>query len=189
MIDCEARPWSDGRRRDASAMDRRRMKKRVTDMSVFAVAFSMAFAAVAALPATLAQDPLPRTVPPTAAAPTTAEPQRTSRLGGRAYLDRRNPIVGATVLARPRTGPTCSTSPRPTSRGSSASPAFLTARTGAHRARGSRRRDQGEVSVKFPFRAVVELDMDPVGARTPEPRAVIIPADRGGSGPLTVKGR
>lgn len=188
MIDCEARPWSDGRRRDASAMDRRRMKKRVTDMSVFAVAFSMAFAAVAALPATLAQDPLPRTVPPTAAAPTTAEPQRTSRLGGRAYLDRRNPIVGASVLAHAQDRPDV---------------LYLTSTDvegifriaglpdGAYAVRIEREglgaETKSEVSVKFPFRAVVEFDLDPVGAdAVAESR--IIPADSGGSGPLTVTG-
>jgi hypothetical protein len=91
--------------------------------------------------------------------------QRTSRLGGRAYVERKTPIVGATVLVHREDDP---------------SSLFLTSTDadgifrvaglpdGAYRVRIEREgfgaQVKDDVSVKFPFRAVVEFDLDPVGA-------------------------
>jgi hypothetical protein len=115
--------------------------------------------------------------------------QRVSRLGGRAYLERKTPVAGATVLVHREEDP---------------SNLFLTSTDaggifrvaglpdGGYRVRIEREgfgaQIKEDVSVKFPFRAVVEFDLDPVNASAAEP-ARLIPADDGATGPLVVRGR
>jgi len=155
-------------------------------MSVFAAAVSLAVAAMVGLPPTLAQDP------PATAASTTAsaapDPKKTSRLGGRAYLDRRDPIVGASVLAHAQDRPDVLYLTSTDAEG-----IFRIAGLpdGAYSVRIEREglgaNTKSDVSVKFPFRAVVEFDLDPVGAGA-SAESRIVPAGSGGSGPLTVTG-
>jgi hypothetical protein len=120
--------------------------------------------------------------------PAAAPVQRTSRLGGRAYLQRRTPVVGATVLVHRQDRP---------------DELFLTSTDdrgifridglpdGSYRVRVEREglgaQVKDDVTLKFPFRAVVELDLDPVGSNAAA-STMIVPASGGADGPLTVHG-
>ena len=185
MFNCGTRPEPGGRRCDASATDVPDMKQRQTTWWVVAAAVTTALT-VAAFPSALAQQtPAAAT---SAEAPAAPDPNKTSRLGGRAYLERRDPIVGATVLVHPQDRPD---QLHLTSTDEEGIFRVAGLPDGAYFVRiereGLEAETKQEVSVKFPFRAVVEFDLDPVGAgSTGDSR--IIPDGAGGSEPLTVTG-
>jgi len=115
-------------------------------------AFVVWLAAAIVLPAVTAQD----------AAPASAPPDQATRLQGSAYFDRNRDVVGATVVVQPM---------------QNADLLYLTSTDGAGRfkvddlANGEYRVGverygvvpvtKNAVQVRFPFRAVVELDMEP----------------------------
>jgi hypothetical protein len=129
--------------------------------------------------------------PPVLAQEAAAEPpaERTSRLGGRVYLERRDPVVGSTVLVHEQGNSTR---------------LFLTSTDdggifrvnglpdGMYRVRVEREglgaQVKDDVTLKFPFRAVVELDLDPVGSDAAA-ASRIMPDGSDLSGPLLVRGR
>jgi len=134
-------------------------------------------AAVAAGPA-LAQD-----------TPAASASERVSRLGGRAYLGRNAPVVGATVLVQPEDRP---------------GEAYLTSTDedgvfrvdglsdGSYRVRVEREglgpQVKTGISLKFPFRAVVELDMDPLALGSAE-KSALVPEATAADGSLSLTGR
>jgi len=120
---------------------------------------------------------------PTEPTPEARPVQRTSRLQGRAYVDRRRNVVGATVLVRPMDDATrlhlTSTDGKGVFR-------IEGLADGLYRVRverpGIQTVTKDEVSVRFPFRAVVELAMQPVEQNATRP------AGGGGGGPETAGG-
>jgi hypothetical protein len=122
-------------------------------------------------------------------APPAEKKERLTQLGGRAYLGRNAPVVGATVLVRPEGRP---------------GEAYLTSTDehgvfrvdglpdGSYSVRVEREglaaRAKDDVPVKFPFRAVVELEMSPLEAASAEPAAAT-PAAMPAEEPLQLRGQ
>jgi len=116
-------------------------------------------------------------------------PERVSRLSGRAYLGRNAPVVGATVLVQPE---------------GRAGELYLTSTDedgvfrvdglvdGSYSVRVEREglaaKVKTGVSLKFPFRAVVDLGMDPLSAG-PNEKSVLVPEPASGGGALSLQGR
>lgn len=121
--------------------------------------------------------------------PAASAPERVSRLGGRAYLGRNAPVVGATVLVQPegRGGELYLTS---TDEGGVFRVDGLA--DGSYSVRVEREGLAAQVKtgvpLKFPFRAVVELAMDRLAPDQPETGA-LVPQAGSGAGPLSLKGR
>jgi hypothetical protein len=114
--------------------------------------------------------------------------QRLSRLGGRAFLGRRDPIIGATVLVHPEGRPD-----KLYLTSTDAEGIFRVAGLpdGSYFVRIEREglgaQTKNDVSLKFPFRAVVEFDLDPVSAASAT-SSRIIPEATAPSGPLVLRG-
>jgi len=115
--------------------------------------------------------------------------QRVSRLGGRAYLKRKTPVVGATVLVHREDDPSnlflTSTDAEGIFRVAGLPDGFYSVRIERE---GHGAQVKEEVSVKFPFRAVVEFDLDPLSPGAGDVSR-LIPQDASESGSLVVQGR
>jgi hypothetical protein len=122
-------------------------------------------------------------------APAAQPAERLSRLGGRAYLQRRTPVPGATVLVHHEEHPTVLYLTSTDDEGEFRVAGLI---DGFYRVRVEREglgaQVKEGVSVKFPFRAVVELDLDPVPSQAAA-KARIIPVATSTAGPLGVRGR
>lgn len=122
-------------------------------------------------------------------APAASAPERVSRLGGRAYLGRNAPVVGGTVLVRPEDRPG---EFHLTSTDEDGEFRVDGLPDGSYSVRIEREGLEPEVKsgvpLKFPFRAVVELGMEPAAAAATE-RSVLTTGSAAASGPLSLAGR
>lgn len=121
-------------------------------------------------------------------APAASAREKLSQLGGRAYLGRNAPVVGATVLVWPeeRNGEVylTSTDENGVFRVDGLPDGSYSLRVERE---GLAAKAKDGIPLKFPFRAVVELNMDPLAPGSAEASAVIPDATAAG-GPLSLKG-
>ena len=105
--------------------------------------------------------PTPAPSAPTSPAPA-ASPDKKSRLQGSAYLDRNNDVPGATVIVSPSSDPgllfVTSTNAQGRFKVDGLPDGDYRVRVERH---GVKSITKDAVQVKFPFRAVIELDMEP----------------------------